>query len=172
MRLDHKRRPKVNFVTRRKLFRNGSSGFSLSNWWNWLRSSAAQREMASLSTPCQGFLSGSMSDCAEKGFVRNAMYPEASAASNPRVLISGHVNNRTEIPSALRPCLSSIPDPSFRLMSRMTQVAFSKSVWLLKACADRKHRFNSFPHGSKRLLPQHSGGVVATKTSSELRHHL
>src|SRR5258708_16963746 len=38
--------------------------------------------------------------------------------------------------AALRPCLSSIPDPSFRLMSRMTQTAFSKSVWLLKACAD------------------------------------
>ena len=30
--------------------------------------------------PSDAFLSGSMSDCAEKGFVRNAMHPEASAA--------------------------------------------------------------------------------------------
>ena len=29
-----------------------------------------------------------------------------------------------------------MPDPSFRLMSRMTQTALSKSVWLLKASAD------------------------------------
>ena len=30
--------------------------------------------------PADTFLSGSMSDCAEKGFVRNAMQPEFSAA--------------------------------------------------------------------------------------------
>ena len=30
--------------------------------------------------PADAFLSGSMSDCAEKGFVRNAMHPESSAA--------------------------------------------------------------------------------------------
>jgi hypothetical protein len=30
--------------------------------------------------PADAFLSGSMSDCAEKGFVRNATHPEASAA--------------------------------------------------------------------------------------------
>src|SRR5260370_4937030 len=42
----------------------------------------------------------------------------------------------TETPSALRPCLSSMPDPSFRLMSRMTQAAVSKEVGFLKASAD------------------------------------
>ena len=30
--------------------------------------------------PADACLSGSMSDCAEKGFVRNAMHPESSAA--------------------------------------------------------------------------------------------
>ena len=30
--------------------------------------------------PADAFLSGSISDCAEKGFVRNAMHPEWSAA--------------------------------------------------------------------------------------------
>jgi hypothetical protein len=30
--------------------------------------------------PADTFLSGSMRDCAEKGFVRNAMHPESSAA--------------------------------------------------------------------------------------------
>jgi hypothetical protein len=45
--------------------------------------------------PADAFLSGSMSDCAEKGFVRNATHPEASAAfANGRVLISGNVDDR------------------------------------------------------------------------------
>jgi len=48
----------------------------------------------------------------------------------------GHVITGTETPSALRPCLSSMPDPSFRLMSIMTQTAFSDTVWFLKASAD------------------------------------
>ena len=30
--------------------------------------------------PADAFLSGSMSECVEKGFVRNAMHPESSAA--------------------------------------------------------------------------------------------
>jgi len=30
--------------------------------------------------PADAFLSGSMSDCTENGFVRNAMHPEFSAA--------------------------------------------------------------------------------------------
>ena len=36
-----------------------------------------------------------------------------------------------------------MPDPSFNLMSRMTQTAFSKSVWLLKASAD-ENRMGSY----------------------------
>jgi hypothetical protein len=36
--------------------------------------------------PADAFLSGSMSDCAEKGFVRNAMHPESSAGGLERLL--------------------------------------------------------------------------------------
>ena len=69
--------------------------------------------------------------------MRNAKHPEVSAAARtvgfslPVMKITG-----TETPAAFKSSLSSMPDPSGRLMSRMTQTAFSMSVWLLKACAD------------------------------------
>jgi len=82
-------------------------------------------------------LSGSSSDCAEKGLVRKAMQPEATAASRatgfwfPVINITG-----AETPSSLRRCLSSMPDPSGRLMSRMMQPALSGWASHSKAFAD------------------------------------
>src|SRR6266446_7447230 len=94
--------------------------------------------------PADALLSGSISSGVENGFVRNATHPEPQGSlANGRAYIPGNVDNRTETPAALRPCLSSIPDPSFRLMSRMTQAALSKSVWLLKVRAD-ENRMGSY----------------------------
>src|SRR5712672_4125649 len=59
----------------------------------------------------------------------------------------------TETPLALRPCLSSMPDPSFRLMSRMTQAAVSKSVWFLKASADENRMGRYACARSRRSSP-------------------
>jgi hypothetical protein len=72
------------------------------------------------------------------------MHPASSAAlrtagsSFPVIQITG-----TEFPAAWRPCIKSMPDPSFKLMSRMKQTAFSKSVWFLKASAD-ENRMGSY----------------------------
>ena len=78
--------------------------------------------------------------------------------ANGRGLIPGDVDNGRETPAALRPCLSSIPDPSLRLMSRMTQAAFSKSVWLLKDCADENTMVRNRAAGADALLPSASRG--------------
>jgi len=67
------------------------------------------------------------------------MHPEASAAVRVAVLSFPVMKmTGTEIPTALRWCRSSIPDPSLSLMTRMTQTALSMSVWFLKASADEK----------------------------------
>jgi hypothetical protein len=50
--------------------------------------------------------------------------------ANGRILIAGHVNHRHGNPCLFRPCLSSIPDPSFRLMSRMTQALLHWGAFL------------------------------------------
>ena len=54
-----------------------------------------------------------------------------------------------------------MPDPSFKLMSRMTQTTFSKSVWFLKACCRRKQDgFVSMQPEQPLQSLQHSGVVI------------
>ena len=79
--------------------------------------------------PAEALRIGSISDCAWKGFGRYAAHPDCSAASRV-VSLSLPVMNMTgnEMPCSLSRRLNSIPEPSFRLMSRTIQKALSRSA--------------------------------------------
>ena len=84
--------------------------------------------------------------------------------ANGWVFVRGYVDDRHVNSAAFKPRRNSMPDPSFRLISRMMQVAFSKSPWSLKASAD-ENRTLSYPCVPKhpRNTPQHRGVIIDDK---------
>ena len=79
--------------------------------------------------PAEALRIGSISDCAGRALERYAAQPDFSAASRV-VSLSLPVMNMTgnETPRSLRRRLNSIPEPSFRLMSRTMQKQLSRSA--------------------------------------------
>src|SRR5258705_11173579 len=72
----------------------------------------------------------------------------------------------TEFPAAFRPYLSSIPDPSSRLMSKTTQQASSKSTWFLNAFAEENSTVSyPFVRSSRFTLISIPRSSSTTKTT-------
>src|SRR6266478_8494495 len=73
------------------------------------------------------------------------------------------------MPAALRPCRSSMPDPSFRLMSRMMQ-ATDFEIGMIFESLRRREQDGVIPmlFQHSRNSPQHRGSSSTTNTSFPL----